>query len=126
MNVPDNNSVTRRFIGLAMRVPTPLSPPACLKPPTSTACATNSTKRNNLCAAGRSAAAYDGTLLDCGCRAAIIVNNEIILKLKLVPHILPLHEAQLPTCLRLGQCRIGLLLNFNTLSLKDSIRRRLL
>jgi len=43
-----------------------------------------------------------------------------------VEHILPLHEAQLLTYLRLSRCRIGLLLNFNSLSLKEGIRRRVL
>jgi GxxExxY protein len=50
----------------------------------------------------------------------------VILELKSVKHILPLHETQLLTYLRLNRCRIGLLLNFNTLSLKDGIRRRFL
>ena len=67
-----------------------------------------------------------GTLLDCGYRADIIVDDNVILELKSVEHILPLHEAQLLTYLRLSRCRIGLLLNFNTLSLKDGIRRRVL
>jgi GxxExxY protein len=69
---------------------------------------------------------YDGALLDCGYRADIIVDNTVILELKSVPHILPLHEAQLLTYLRLSRCHIGLLLNFNTLSLKDGIHRRVL
>jgi GxxExxY protein len=59
-------------------------------------------------------------------RADIIVGNEVILELKSVEQILPLHEAQLLTYLRLSQCRVGLLLNFNTRSLKDGIRRRVL
>jgi hypothetical protein len=41
-------------------------------------------------------------------------------------HILPLHEAQLLTCLRLSQCHIALLFNCNTVLLKDGIRRRIL
>jgi GxxExxY protein len=69
---------------------------------------------------------YDGTSLDCGYRADVIVNNEVILELKSVEHILPVHEAQRLTCLRLSQCHVGLLLNFNTLSLKEGIRRRVL
>jgi GxxExxY protein len=68
---------------------------------------------------------YDGVLLDCGYRADLIVNREVILELKSVERILPLHEAQLLTYLRLSRCRIVLLLNFNTLSLKDGIRRRI-
>ena len=69
---------------------------------------------------------YEGTCLDCGYRADIIVDDNVILELKSVEHILPLHEAQFLTYLRLSRCRIGLLLNFNTLSLKDGIRRRVL
>ena len=68
----------------------------------------------------------DGASLDCGYRADVIVNNQVILELKSMEHILPLHEAQLLTDLRLSQCHVGLLLNFNTVSLKDGIRRRVL
>src|SRR3984885_10733944 len=67
---------------------------------------------------------YDGAHHDCGYRADIIVTDKVLLELKSVEHVLPLHEAQLLTYLRLSQCRIGLLLNFNTLGLKDGIRRR--
>jgi GxxExxY protein len=69
---------------------------------------------------------YDGVLLDCGYRADIVVRNEVLLKIKSIERILPVHEAQLLTYLRLSSCRIGLLLNFNTVSLKDGIRRRVL
>jgi GxxExxY protein len=55
---------------------------------------------------------YDGVVLDCGYRGDLMVNNEVILELKAVEHILPLHEAQLLTYLRLSRCRIALLLNF--------------
>jgi GxxExxY protein len=69
---------------------------------------------------------YDGVHLDCGYRADMIVNHEVIMELKSVEHILPLHKAQLLTYLRLNRCCIGLLLNFNTLALKDGIRRCIL
>ena len=103
------------------------SAPACSKAPTSGACATNSTE--SALAYARQIDLpldYDGVLLDCGYRADIIVSNEVILELKSVEHILPLHEAQLLTYLRLSRCRIALLLNFNTPRLKDGIRRRVL
>jgi GxxExxY protein len=58
--------------------------------------------------------------------ADIIVQDEVVLELKAVEHLHPLHEAQLLTYLRLSACRIGLLINFNTVSLTDGIRRRLL
>ena len=69
---------------------------------------------------------YDGVLVDCGYRVDIIVRNEVLLELKSVERILPVHEAQLHTYMRLSGCRTGLLLNFNTVSLKDGIRRRAL
>ena len=66
---------------------------------------------------------YDDVRLDCGCIADIIVNAEVILELKSVERVLPLHEAQLLTYLRLSPCSIGLLINFNTASLTDGIKR---
>jgi GxxExxY protein len=64
---------------------------------------------------------YDGLHLDCGYRADIIVADEIILES--IDRILALHKAQLLTYLRISRHRIGLLINFNTLSLKDGLQR---
>ena len=69
---------------------------------------------------------YDGLSLDCGYRGDVIVRDEVLLELKSVEHILPVHESQLLTYLRFSGCKVGLLLNFNTVSLKDGIRRRVL
>jgi GxxExxY protein len=66
---------------------------------------------------------YDDVLLDCGDIADIVVDNQVILELKPVERIPPLHEAQLLTYLQLGACRIGLLINFNILSLTNGIKR---
>jgi GxxExxY protein len=69
---------------------------------------------------------YDAVQIDSGYVADVIVDDQVILELKSVEHILPLHEAQLLTYLRLSGCPIGLLINFNTVSLTDGIRRRVL
>ncbi len=69
---------------------------------------------------------YDGIELDCGYRADLLIATEVIIEIKSVDQIQPLHEAQLLTYLRNSPCRIGLLINFNTQSLKDGIRRRVL
>lgn len=69
---------------------------------------------------------YDGIELDTGYQADIIVREEVILELKSVEQIHPLHEAQLLTYLRVSPYRVGLLINFNTVSLTDGIRRRVL
>src|SRR6478672_2252184 len=66
---------------------------------------------------------YDGMHLDCGYCADIIVADEIILEIKSIDRILALHKAQLLTYLRISRHRIGLLMNFNTISLKDGLRR---
>jgi GxxExxY protein len=65
-------------------------------------------------------------VLDCGYIADVIVDQKVILELKSVERVLALHEAQLLTYLRLTECRIGLLINFNTVSLTDGITRRVL
>lgn len=126
MNGPNGGNLTHRIIGLAMRVHTRLGPG--LLESAYEHCLCHEFDRNALAYARQADLPlnYDGALIDCGYRADMIVNNEVILELKSVERILPLHEAQLLTYLRLSQCRIGLLLNFNTLSLKDGIRRRVL
>ena len=56
-------------------------------------------------------------------RADIVVAREVILELKSVEHLLPVHQAQLLTYLRMSGYRVGLLMNFNTSRLKDGLRR---
>jgi GxxExxY protein len=53
----------------------------------------------------------------------VIVNREVLLEIKSIKHILPLHQAQLLTYLWLSARRVGLLLNFNTTTLKDGIKQ---
>jgi GxxExxY protein len=69
---------------------------------------------------------YDDIEIDAGYIADIIVRDEVIVELKSVEQFTPLHDTQLLTYLRLSSCRIGLLINFNTVSLTDGIRRRVL
>jgi GxxExxY protein len=66
---------------------------------------------------------YGDVEIESGYRADIIVSHEVILELKSVEQLTPLHEAQLLTYLRCSSCHIGLLINFNTVSLTDGIRR---
>ena len=69
---------------------------------------------------------YKGVLLDCGYRLDFVVAGAVIVEVKSVAAIEPIHEAQLLTYLRLGKCKVGLLINFNVPVLKDGIRRRVL
>jgi len=66
---------------------------------------------------------YKDVNLDCGYRMDIVVAEKLIVELKTVERILPVHEAQLMTYLKLSGLRRGLLLNFNSAVLKDGIRR---
>jgi GxxExxY protein len=66
---------------------------------------------------------YEGTRLNCGYFADIIVARTALLELKSVERVLPVHAAQTLTYLRLSGCRVGLLLNFNCVMLKDGLRR---
>jgi GxxExxY protein len=67
---------------------------------------------------------YKGNELDCSYQLDIVVDNRIVLEIKAVEQILPIHEAQLMTYLRLSTMPLGLLMNFNSPMLKDGIRRR--
>lgn len=69
---------------------------------------------------------YKDVRLDCGYRLDLVVEATVIVELKAVEKILPIHEAQLLTYLRLSGKRVGLLMNFNVATLKDGIVRRVL
>ena len=65
---------------------------------------------------------YDGTVMDQAFRADLIVEDELIVEVKSIEQITPLHEKQLLTYMRLTGLRKGLLLNFNARLMKDGIR----
>ncbi|MCP9446718.1 MAG: GxxExxY protein [Nitrospira sp.] len=69
---------------------------------------------------------YKGVKLDCGYRLDLLVAEAVVVEIKAVEVIVPVHEAQLLTYLKLGGWKIGLLINFNVAVLKDGIRRRIL
>ena len=66
---------------------------------------------------------YDGIRLDVGYRIDLFVEDKIIVELKAVSEIQPIHEAQLLSYLKLSKKKIGLLINFHVLRLKDGIQR---
>ena len=69
---------------------------------------------------------YKGTKLNCGFHADLIVENKLLIELKAMERILPIHEAQLLTYMKLSEIGAGLILNFNTKVLKDGIKRMVL
>jgi GxxExxY protein len=70
--------------------------------------------------------AYKGVKFDCGYRLDLLVANAVVVEIKAIESIEPIHEAQLLTYLKLGGWKLGLLINFNVPVLKDGIRRRVL
>jgi GxxExxY protein len=66
---------------------------------------------------------YGGLRIDNGYRIDLLVENRLVVEVKAVQKTLPVHEAQLLTYLRLSECSLGLLLNFNVPVLKDGITR---
>ena len=70
--------------------------------------------------------AYKGVKLDCGYRLDVLVEDAVVVELKSMEQILPIHQAQLLTYLRLAGKKVGLLINFNVAVLKNGIVRRVL
>ena len=66
---------------------------------------------------------YDGLIFDEGFRADLVVNDLVVVELKSIESISPVHSKVLLTYLRLSNKRLGLLINFGAIRLKDGIRR---
>jgi GxxExxY protein len=69
---------------------------------------------------------YKGVRLDCGYRLDFLVEGRVVVEVKAVEHLLPVHDAQLMSYLRLGGWQLGLLINFHVPILREGIRRRVL
>ncbi len=122
----ERDSLTESVIGLAIEVHRALGPglleSACQE------CLCYELKTNGIAFARQVAlpVVYKAVKLDCGYRMDLVVDDRLVVELKTVEKILPIHEAQLLTCLRLSGIRTGLLLNFNTAVLKNGIKRMVL
>ena len=66
---------------------------------------------------------YEAVRLDAGYRIDLLVEDAVVVELKAVEKLLPIHEAQILSYLKLSGKKVGLLLNFNVLHLKDGIKR---
>ena len=66
---------------------------------------------------------YEGVKLDVGYRLDLLVENSLIVELKAVEQIRPIHIAQILSYIKIADLKLGLLINFNTVSLKDGIHR---
>ena len=66
---------------------------------------------------------YRGIKLDCGYRIDVLIEDHLIIDLKSVDRIFPIHEAQILTYMKLAKVKVGLLINFNVLRVKEGIKR---
>jgi len=66
---------------------------------------------------------YDGVQLELGYRLDLLVDGKVVVEVKAIEKLLPLHHAQLLSYLKLGGYKLGLLLNFHALHLRDGIKR---
>jgi GxxExxY protein len=66
---------------------------------------------------------YKGITLDCGYRLDFLIDDYLVVELKAVEQLLPIHLAQVITYMKLAEAPVGLLINFNVKVLKDGIRR---
>ena len=123
MNNKDINKLTGKIIGLAIEIHRELGPG--LLESVYKACLTYELRQSSLSFMSEKQipVIYKEIALECGFRADIIVENNIILELKAVEKILPIHQAQLITYLKLTGLKMGFIFNFNVIRLKDGIRR---
>jgi len=66
---------------------------------------------------------YREVKLDCGYRLDLLVEDQVVVEIKAIDALLPIHTAQLLSYLRLSGCKVGLMINFNVKMLKNGIRR---
>lgn len=66
---------------------------------------------------------YEAVKLDCGYRLDLLVENKLIVEIKAVEALNDIHLAQVLTYLKVSGCKLGLLINFNVVKVKDGIRR---
>jgi GxxExxY protein len=121
--ITPRDPLTEQVIGLAIAVHRELGPG--LLESAYEECLCHELKENGIAFARQVPLAvnYKGVRLDCGYRIDIVVNYKLLLEIKAVDRLLPIHEAQILTYLRLSRIRVGLLINFNNVVLKDGIRR---
>lgn len=69
---------------------------------------------------------YRGVHLECGYRIDLLIEKKVVIEIKAVDRLQPIHQAQLLSYLKLSGCKVGLLINFNVRILKNGIRRMVL
>jgi GxxExxY protein len=117
------NAITEAIIGAAMKVHSALGPG--LLESAYEACLAHELRKAGFDVRSQVElpVIYDGVRVDLGYRIDLLVNDLVIVELKCVEKIAPIHEAQILSYLKLGKKRIGLIINFHVRHLKDGIKR---
>jgi GxxExxY protein len=118
-----NDALTERIIGCAIRVHRALGPGLLES-------AYHRCLAHELSESGLKTAAevplpirYNGIILECGYRIDLLIEDTVILELKAVEKVLPLHQAQLLSYMKLARIKTGLLINFHVQKLTNGIKR---
>ncbi len=118
-----DNELTHRVIGCAMKVHSALGP-GLLESAYEECLAFELTRSSILFERQKPMPlVYDNVKLDCGYRIDILIEEKLVLELKAVEALNDVHLAQILTYLKLSNCELGLLINFNVVRLKDGLRR---
>jgi len=120
------NEITRTIIGAAIEVHRTLGPGLLESAYEECLCRELALRRVPFKRQQQLPVEYKGLRLDCGYRLDLLVAEMVVVEIKAVAKLLPIHEAQLLTYLRLGKWKVGLLINFNVPVLKRGIRRLVL
>lgn len=117
------NAVTGQIIEAAMRVHSFMGP-GLLESVYET-CLVHEIRKRGLRASRQVAAplVYDGIQLDAALRLDLLVEDAVVVEVKAVERLMPVHTAQLLSYLRLGDRRVGLLINFQVTHLRDGVKR---
>jgi GxxExxY protein len=120
------DALSNRVIGCALEVHRALGPG--LLESAYERCLAHELERNRIAFASQQPLPikYKDVHLDCGYRVDLPVEDKLVLELKAVERVQPVHEAQLLTYMKLAQVQIGLLINFNVPRLRDGIKRYVL
>ncbi|MES9970372.1 MAG: GxxExxY protein [Candidatus Thiodiazotropha sp.] len=119
----DENGISKQVIGAALEVHRALGPG--LLESAYQACLAREMVLQGLCFRQQAVidVVYKGLVVESAYRADFLMNDKVIVELKTVDNLLPVHRAQLLTYLRWGGIKLGLLFNFNTMLLKHGIQR---
>ncbi|TAM80367.1 MAG: GxxExxY protein [Acidobacteria bacterium] len=117
------NAITQTIIGAAIEVHRTLGP-GLLESAYEACLAFELTSRNLAVETQRPLPlVYRDVKLECGYRIDLLVAGTVVVEIKSVERLAPIHEAQMISYLKLSGCNVGLLINFNVCTLKDGIRR---